>query len=110
MSTFWLDRRHLWIRSERQHAILRIRHTVINAVRDYLNTQGFILADTPIFTPAACEGTSTLFPVAYYDHATAFLTQSGQLYNEAKRGGTRARVLLRSDVPGREVQDPPAPD
>ena len=80
---FLLDRRHLWIRSERQHAILRIRHTVINAVRDFLNTQGFILADTPIFTPAACEGTSTLFPVSYYDHATAFLTQSGQLYNEA---------------------------
>ena len=80
---FLLDRRHLWIRSERQHAILRIRHTVINTVRDFLNTQGFILADTPIFTPAACEGTSTLFPVPYYDHATAFLTQSGQLYNEA---------------------------
>jgi asparaginyl-tRNA synthetase len=80
---FLLDRRHLWIRSERQHAILRIRHTIINAVRDFLNTQGFILADTPIFTPAACEGTSTLFPVPYYDHATAFLTQSGQLYNEA---------------------------
>ena len=80
---FLLDRRHLWIRSERQHAILRIRHTVINAVRDFLNTQGFILADTPIFTPTACEGTSTLFPVPYYDHATAFLTQSGQLYNEA---------------------------
>ena len=80
---FLLDRRHLWIRSERQHAILRIRHTVINAVRDFLNSQGFILADTPIFTPAACEGTTTLFPVAYFDHATAYLTQSGQLYNEA---------------------------
>ena len=80
---FLLDRRHLWIRSERQHAILRIRHTVINAVRDFLNTQGFILADTPIFTPAACEGTTTLFAAPYFDHATAFLTQSGQLYNEA---------------------------
>ena len=80
---FLLDRRHLWIRSERQHAILRIRHTVINAVRDFLNTQGFVLADTPIFTPAACEGTTTLFSVPYFDHATAFLTQSGQLYNEA---------------------------
>jgi len=79
---FLLDRRHLWIRSERQHAILRIRHTVINAVRDFLNTQGFVLADTPIFTPSACEGTTTLFPVPYFD-ATAFLTQSGQLYNEA---------------------------
>ena len=80
---FLLDRRHLWIRSERQHAILRIRHTVINAVRDFLNGEGFILADTPIFTPAACEGTTTLFSVPYFDHATAFLTQSGQLYNEA---------------------------
>ena len=80
---FLLDRRHLWIRSERQHAILRIRHTVVNAVRDFFNTHGFILADTPIFTPAACEGTTTLFPVPYFDHATAFLTQSGQLYNEA---------------------------
>ncbi|MDP6582688.1 MAG: asparagine--tRNA ligase [Vicinamibacterales bacterium] len=80
---FLLDRRHLWIRSERQHAILRIRHTVINAVRDFLNNQGFTLADTPIFTPAACEGTTTLFQVPYFDHATAFLTQSGQLYNEA---------------------------
>ena len=80
---FLLDRRHLWIRSERQHAILRTRHTVINAVRDFFNTRGFILADTPIFTPAACEGTTTLFPVPYFDHATAYLTQSGQLYNEA---------------------------
>jgi asparaginyl-tRNA synthetase len=80
---FLLDRRHLWIRSERQHAILRIRHTVINAVRDFFNNQGFILADTPIFTPAACEGTSTLFQVPYFDHETAFLTQSGQLYSEA---------------------------
>jgi asparaginyl-tRNA synthetase len=80
---FLLDRRHLWIRSERQHAILRIRHTVINAVRDFFNSRGFILADTPIFTPAACEGTTSLFPVHYFDHATAYLTQSGQLYNEA---------------------------
>ncbi len=80
---FLLDRRHLWIRSERQHAILRVRHTVINAVRDFFNTHGFILADAPVFTPAACEGTTTLFPVSYFDHATAYLTQSGQLYNEA---------------------------
>ena len=80
---FLLDRRHLWIRSERQHAILRIRHTVVNAVRDFFNSHGFILADTPILTPAACEGTTTLFPVPYFDLDTAFLTQSGQLYNEA---------------------------
>lgn len=80
---YLLDRRHLWIRSERQQAILRIRHEIIDAVRDFFNSQGFILADTPIFTPAACEGTTTLFPVQYFDDQTAYLAQSGQLYNEA---------------------------
>jgi asparaginyl-tRNA synthetase len=80
---YLLDRRHLWIRSPRQQAILRIRHEVIDAVRDFFNSRGFILADTPIFTPAACEGTTTLFPVQYFEDTTAFLTQSGQLYNEA---------------------------
>ena len=80
---YLLDRRHLWIRSQRQQAILRIRHEVIDAVRSFLNSRGFILADTPIFTPSACEGTTSLFPVNYFDDRTAFLTQSGQLYNEA---------------------------
>src|SRR3977135_48941 len=80
---YLLDRRHLWIRSERQQAILRVRHEIINAVRDFFNNRGFILADTPIFTPAACEGTTTLFPAQYFDEQTAYLTQSGQLYNEA---------------------------
>src|SRR2546422_7613939 len=80
---YLLDRRHLWIRSERQQAILRVRHEVINAVRDFFNSRGFILADTPIFTPAACEGTTTLFPAQYFEEQTAYLTQSGQLYNEA---------------------------
>ena len=80
---FLLDRRHLWIRTERQMAILRVRHEIINAIRDFFNERGFILADTPILTPAACEGTTTLFPVPYFDHATAYLAQSGQLYNEA---------------------------
>jgi asparaginyl-tRNA synthetase len=80
---FLMDRRHLWIRSQRQHAILRVRHEVINAVRDFFNSRGFILADTPIFTPSACEGTTTLFPVQYFEDTTAYLTQSGQLYNEA---------------------------
>ena len=80
---YLLDRRHLWIRTERQQAILRVRHEIINAVRDFFNGRGFILADTPIFTPAACEGTTTLFPVQYFDDQTAYLTQSGQLYNEA---------------------------
>jgi asparaginyl-tRNA synthetase len=80
---YLLDRRHLWIRTERQQAILRIRHEIINAVRDFFNERGFILADTPIFTPAACEGTTTLFPAQYFEEQTAYLTQSGQLYNEA---------------------------
>jgi len=80
---YLMDRRHLWIRSARQQAILRVRHEVIDAVRSYFNSRGFILADTPIFTPSACEGTTTLFPVQYFDDATAYLTQSGQLYNEA---------------------------
>ena len=80
---YLMDRRHLWIRAERQTAILKVRHEIINAVRDFFNQQGFILADTPIFTPAACEGTTTLFPVEYFDDEKAFLTQSGQLYNEA---------------------------
>ena len=80
---FLMDRRHLWIRSARQQAVLRVRHEVIDAVRDYFNSRGFVLADTPIFTPSACEGTTTLFPVPYFDEQTAYLTQSGQLYNEA---------------------------
>ncbi|MPY90973.1 MAG: asparagine--tRNA ligase [Luteitalea sp.] len=80
---YLLDRRHLWIRSQRQHAILRVRHEVVNAVRDFFNREGFVLADAPIFTPSACEGTTTLFPVQYFEDDTAYLTQSGQLYNEA---------------------------
>ena len=80
---YLLDRRHLWVRSERQQAVLRVRHEVIDAVRDFFNSRGFILVDTPIFTPAAVEGTTTLFPVQYFGDETVYLTQSGQLYNEA---------------------------
>ncbi len=80
---YLMDRRHLWIRSERQSSILRVRAEVVAGVRQFFDNRGFILADTPIFTPAACEGTSTLFPVQYFDDTTAYLTQSGQLYNEA---------------------------
>ncbi|MDT5295347.1 MAG: asparaginyl-tRNA synthetase [Acidobacteriota bacterium] len=80
---FLMDHRHLWLRSRRQHAILLVRHTIINAVRDFLNRDGFVLCDTPILTPAACEGTTTLFEVDYFDDEKAYLSQSGQLYNEA---------------------------
>ena len=80
---FLMDHRHLWLRSQRQHAILGVRHEVIRAVRDYFDSNGFTLVDTPIFTPAACEGTTTLFEVNYFEDEKAYLTQSGQLYNEA---------------------------
>jgi asparaginyl-tRNA synthetase len=80
---FLLDRRHLWIRTPRQAAILRIRAEAIRAARNYMDDQGYTLTDAPIFTPAACEGTTTLFEVDYMDDEKAYLTQSGQLYMEA---------------------------
>jgi asparaginyl-tRNA synthetase len=80
---FLLDQRHLWIRTPRQAAILRIRAEAERAARNYMDTQGYTLTDAPIFTPAACEGTTTLFEVNYIDDQKAYLTQSGQLYVEA---------------------------
>jgi asparaginyl-tRNA synthetase len=80
---FLLDQRHLWIRTPRQAAILRVRAEAIRAARDYMDGQGYTLTDAPMFTPAACEGTSTLFEVNYIDEQKAYLTQSGQLYLEA---------------------------
>ncbi|MBI4613575.1 MAG: asparagine--tRNA ligase [Planctomycetes bacterium] len=79
---FLMRHRHLWLRSKRQHAILRVRATIVRAIRDYFDGLGFLLVDAPIFTPAACEGTTTLFEVGYFDEK-AYLTQSGQLYMEA---------------------------
>ncbi len=79
---FLMDNRHLWLRSSRQWAILRIRATVVRSIRDWLDEHGFLNVDTPILTPSACEGTSTLFETDYFGDP-AFLTQSGQLYNEA---------------------------
>ncbi|MGK4002987.1 asparagine--tRNA ligase [Sorangium sp. So ce1036] len=79
---FLMDHRHLWLRSRRQHAILRVRHTIIQAIRDFFDGRGFTLVDAPIFTPNACEGTSTLFETDYHGDK-AYLTQSGQLYMEA---------------------------
>jgi asparaginyl-tRNA synthetase len=80
---FLLDHRHLWIRTPRQAAILRIRAEAIRAARNFMDAQGYILTDAPMFTPSACEGTSTLFEVNYIDDQKAYLTQSGQLYIEA---------------------------
>jgi len=79
---FLMEHRHLWVRSQRQASILRVRAEIIKAARDFFDEHGFTLTDPPILTPAACEGTSTLFPVNYFEEE-AFLTQSGQLYIEA---------------------------
>jgi len=79
---FLMEHRHLWVRSQRQAAILRVRAEIIKAARDFFDDRGFTLTDPPIITPAACEGTTTLFPVDYFEEQ-AFLTQSGQLYVEA---------------------------
>ncbi len=79
---FLMDHRHLWLRSKKQFAILRIRHEIIAAIRDFFNERNFVLVDAPIFTPAACEGTTTLFETDYFGDK-AYLTQSGQLYAEA---------------------------
>ena len=81
-TSFLMDHRHLWIRSKKQHAILKIRHQVVKVCRNFLDNNGFILIDAPIFTANACEGTSNLFAVYYFERSS-YLTQSGQLYSEA---------------------------
>lgn len=80
---FLIDNRHLWVRSKRQVAILKIRARVVKAIRDFFDSRGFVLFDPPIITPNACEGTSTLFEMEYFDLGKAYLTQSGQLYEES---------------------------
>ncbi len=81
-TAFLMENRHLWLRSSRQTAILKIRASIVNAIREFLDREGFVLFDAPVFTPSACEGTSTLFETEYFDQR-AYLTQSGQLYAEA---------------------------
>ena len=96
---FLLDRRHLWIRTARQHAVLRVRHEVIDAVRDYFNSRGFILADTPIFTPSACEGTTTLFPVSVLRRSDGVPDAERPALQRSQCHGARTRLLLRANVP-----------
>jgi len=81
-TAFLMENRHLWLRSKRQWAILRVRHTIAKAIRDFFDGDGFTLLDAPILTPSACEGTSSLFGTQYFDEGMAFLSQSGQLYQE----------------------------
>ncbi|MCX5753875.1 MAG: OB-fold nucleic acid binding domain-containing protein, partial [Candidatus Krumholzibacteria bacterium] len=85
---FLMDNRHLWLRSQRQHAIMTIRAGLIRFIRDFFDNRGFINMDTPVFTPNACEGTTTLFETDYFGDK-AYLTQSGQLYNEATAAAFR---------------------
>jgi asparaginyl-tRNA synthetase len=80
---FLIEHRHLWLRSSRQHAIMRVRAAIVKAIRDFFDGNGFKLMDSPILTPSACEGTSTLFETKYFDLGNAYLSQSGQLYAEA---------------------------
>jgi asparaginyl-tRNA synthetase len=82
-TAFLMEHRHLWLRSTRQHAILSIRSEIIKALRDFFDERGFTLLDTPILTPTACEGTTSLFETEYFDCGKAYLSQSGQLYAEA---------------------------
>jgi asparaginyl-tRNA synthetase len=79
---FLMDHRTLWLRSKRQWAIIRVRHTIVKAIRDFFDTDGFTLLDAPILTPSSCEGTSSLFETDYFHEGMAFLSQSGQLYQE----------------------------
>ena len=100
---YLMERRHLWLRSPRQALILRVRHSVERAIRDFFDQNGFTLVDSPIFTPAACEGTSTLFEVPYFDLGKAYLTQSGQLYMEAAAmalGAPGASASMGADIRG----------
>ena len=101
---FLMDHRHLWIRSRRQHAALRIRHDVVKGIRDYFDSNGFVLVDAPIFTPAACEGTSTLFEVDYFEDEKVYLTQSGQLYGEATAAAFGKTYCFRSEEHTSELQ------
>ena len=94
---FLMDHRHLWLRSKRQNAILKVRSEIVKAIRDYFDSNGFTLLDAPIFTPNACEGTSTLFETEYFGNK-AYLTQSGQLYMEAGAMAFGKGVLLWSYV------------
>jgi asparaginyl-tRNA synthetase len=103
-----MEHRHLWVRSPRQSAILRIRAEIMRAAAEYFDTNGFIRTDPPILTPAACEGTSTLFPVDYFGDP-AYLTQSGQLYIESTALALGKVYSFGPTFPRRKIQNPPSP-
>ncbi len=105
---FLMANRHLWLRSSRQWAAMRVRAVIIRAIREWLDDNGFLNVDTPIITPAAAEGTTTLFKIDYHGEP-AYLAQTGQLYNEANIFAFGQRLLLRPHLPRRKEQDPPSP-
>ena len=105
---FLHDHRHLWMRSKKQHAILKIRHLCVRAIRDYFDTRDYLLLDSPIFTPNPCEGTSTLFETEYFGQP-AYLSQSGQALPRGRRDGVRQDLHLRPHLPCREVVYSPSP-
>ena len=105
---FLMEHRHLWVRSQRQASILRVRAEIIKAVRDFFDERGFTLTDPPILTPAACEGTSTLFPVDYFDEQ-AYLTQSGPALHRSHGDGAGQGVFVRPNISRGEIEDPPPP-
>ncbi len=107
---FALDNRHLWLRMPSQWAVLRIRAVVISAIREWLDNNGFINMDTPILTPSACEGTSTLFETQYFDEGIAYLSQSGQLYNEANIMAFGRVYSFGPTFRAEKSKDPPPPD
>ena len=107
---FLMEHRHLWLRTPRQSAILRVRATIMQAAAAYFDDHGFIRTDPPILTPNACEGTSELFEMDYFDDDKAYLTQSGQLYVGSHGACAGQGLQLRPDVPCGKVEDPPPPD
>ena len=107
---FLMEHRHLWVRTPRQSAILRVRATIMRAAAEYFDDNGFVRTDPPILTPNACEGTSELFEMEYFGDDKAYLTQSGQLYIEATALALGKVYSVWADVPGGEVEDAAAPD
>ena len=105
---FLMDQRHLWLRSRRQTAILKVRHTVVQAVRGFLDNDGFTLCDAPILTPAACEGTTTLFEVDYFEGEKAYLDAIGTALQRSDRRRPRKSLLFWPYLPGGKIKDPPA--
>ena len=102
---FLLDNRHLWLRSSKQVAIMKIRHRIVKAIRDFFDERGFTLMDPPILTPNAVEGTSTLFETPYFDLGNAYLTQSGQLYAEAGAMALGKVYTFGPTFPCRKIQN-----